>query len=100
MTFTIRHPRHHSFVSDQRFPTLSKGLGYSAADMPPSQPVTETVILRLKEGVDLENVASGTGANGSPAVKAFIQLTDTVKSRKGFICQFWVVDLYLALSIC
>jgi hypothetical protein len=37
--------------------------------MPASQPVTETVILHLKEGVNLENVASGTGANTSQQYK-------------------------------
>ena len=67
--------------------------------MPASQPVTETIILRLKQGVNLENVASGTGANTSPAVQAFIQLTDAVKAQQGFIRQFWVIGLYLAFLI-
>jgi hypothetical protein len=67
--------------------------------MPASQPVTETVVLHLKEGVNLENVASGTRASISPAVKAFVQLTDTVKVQQGFIRQFWVIGLYLAFSM-
>jgi hypothetical protein len=67
--------------------------------MPASQPITETVILHLKEGVNLKNVASGTGANTSPAVQAFVQLTDTVKVQQGFIRQFWVIGLYLAFSM-
>ena len=64
--------------------------------MPTSQPVTETIILHLKEDVNLENVASGTSANTSPAVQVFVQLTDTVKVQKGFIRQFWVIGIYLA----
>ncbi|CAD6576652.1 MAG: hypothetical protein ASARMPRED_007812 [Alectoria sarmentosa] len=67
--------------------------------MPLSQVVTETIILHPKEGVNLENVASGTRASGNPAVQAFIQLTDTVKFRQGFIRQFWVIGLHLALSM-
>jgi hypothetical protein len=67
--------------------------------MPASQPVTETIILHLKKGVNLENVASGTGADTSPAVQVFVQLTDTVKAQQGFIRQFWVIGLYLAFSM-
>jgi len=57
--------------------------------MPISQTITETVILHLKEGVYLESVASRTVASSSPAVQAFIQLTEAVKSQPGFIRQFW-----------
>ena len=52
--------------------------------MPPSQAVTETIMLHLKEGVDLATVASG------PAVQSFVQLTDTVRVQPGFVRQFWV----------
>ncbi len=68
--------------------------------MAPSQPITETIILHLKEGVNLKNVpsGSGTGASNSPVVQTFVQLTDTVKSQEGFLRQFWVNSLYLAPS--
>lgn len=65
--------------------------------MPSSLPVTETIILHLKDGVDLEDMASGTGASDSPAVQVFVQLADTVKFQPGFIRQFWVIGLYVAL---
>lgn len=58
--------------------------------MPASKSVTETIILHLKEGVNLENMACDTGASTSTAVQVFIQLIDTVKSQQGFIRQFWV----------
>jgi hypothetical protein len=61
--------------------------------MPLSQPVTQTVIVHLKEGVNLENVACGAGASGSPAVQAFVQLANTLKAQQGFMCQFWVIGL-------
>ncbi|KAJ7468043.1 hypothetical protein FB451DRAFT_1257869 [Mycena latifolia] len=53
----------------------------SAAKMPA---VTETIILHLKEGVTLENVASD-----APAMQAFVGLTDTLKAQPGFIRHFW-----------
>lgn len=65
--------------------------------MPASQTVTETIILHLKEGVNLEKIAYSTSASSSAAVQAFIQLTDTVKSQQGLIRQFWIFSLYLAL---
>ena len=64
--------------------------------MPPSQSVTETIILHLNDGVNLENVASDTSAGSSPAIRAFVRLNDTVKSQPGFIRQFWVVSLCVA----
>ncbi|KAJ6582888.1 hypothetical protein DFH09DRAFT_1144832 [Mycena vulgaris] len=55
--------------------------------MPASaQPVTETVILHLKAGVNLENATPGSS---SPEVEAFVQLTETLKTQPGFIHQFW-----------
>lgn len=59
----------------------------SGAKMPPSQPITETMILHLKECISLENVVSGS----SPAVQKFMHLTDIVKSQRGFKRQFWVL---------
>ncbi|KAE9409656.1 hypothetical protein BT96DRAFT_1012601 [Gymnopus androsaceus JB14] len=53
--------------------------------MSASKPVTQAIILHLKDGVNLENVASGSGT----AVEAFVQLANTVKARPGFIRQFW-----------
>ena len=49
----------------------------------------ETLILHLKEGVSLDDVASD-----SPPMQTFIQLTEIVKSQQGFLRQFWV-DQYL-----
>ncbi len=68
--------------------------------MAPSQPITETLILHLKEGVNLKNVPSGSGASASSSlsVQTFVQLTDTIKSQQGFVRQFWVNSLYLGLS--
>jgi len=66
---------------------------HETAKMAPSQPVTETVIVHLKEGVNLENVACGASASGSPAIQAFVQLTNTLKAQRGFVCQFWVIGL-------
>lgn len=48
------------------------------------------LILHLKEGVNLENVASGTGASSSRAVIAFVGLIEMVEGQRGFIRQFWV----------
>ena len=67
--------------------------------MPPSLPVTETIVLHLKDGVDLEDVASSTDASDSPAVQAFVQLADTFKSQPGFIRQFWVIGHHSALMM-
>ena len=67
----------------------------SGAKMHPSQPITETTILRLKEGISLENANSGS----SPAVTKFMHLTDIVKSQRGYKRQFWVLDHYLVLSV-
>lgn len=60
-----------------------------------SKPVTEAIILHLKEGVNLENVASGTGA----AVEAFVQVANTIKAQPGFKHQFYVIVLYSAFPI-
>jgi hypothetical protein len=54
--------------------------------MAPSEIVTETIILHLREGSDLENVEAGDD-------HTFIQLTNIVKTQKGFICQYWVIVL-------
>jgi hypothetical protein len=55
--------------------------------MPSSPQVTELAVFHVNEAVDLENVAS---SNPSPAVQAFIQMTNTIKAQRGFIRQFWV----------
>jgi hypothetical protein len=55
--------------------------------MPSSQQIAQLVILRVKEGVNLENV---TSSNPNPEVQAFIKLTDIIKAQRGFIRQFWV----------
>lgn len=67
--------------------------------MPQCQPVTETIILQLKEGGSVEGVASGTGASSSPEVQAFVKWTETVESQQGFLRHLWVIGLYLALSM-
>ncbi|KAJ3984641.1 hypothetical protein F5890DRAFT_1515551 [Lentinula detonsa] len=54
--------------------------------MTPSFPITQTSIFQLKEGISL---ADTTSKIASPAVKAFIQLKETVKAQKGFIRQYW-----------
>lgn len=66
--------------------------------MSPSQSITETLILHLKEGVNLENAASDPSCSScSPASQAFVQLTDILKFQQGFIRQFWVIGLYYLL---
>jgi hypothetical protein len=52
-----------------------------------SEQITEFTVFQLREGVNLEDVASSTA---DLAVQTFIQLTNTVKSQDGFIRQFWV----------
>jgi hypothetical protein len=52
-----------------------------------SPQITELAVFHVKEGVDLEN---GPYSNPSPAVQAFIQMTNTIKTQRGFIRQFWV----------
>ena len=59
--------------------------------MPQSQAVTETIILYVKEDINLEYALSEAGDSGSPAAKAFAQLTNTVKAQQGFIRQYWVL---------
>lgn len=68
--------------------------------MSPSQSITETLILHLKEGVNLENAASDPSSSSSscsPASQVFDQFTDILKSQQGFIRQFWVAGLYYLL---
>ena len=63
--------------------------------MAPAQPVTESIILHVKEGVNLENAASGVDASGNPAAETFLQLTENIKAQQGFIYQYWVNGLQL-----
>jgi hypothetical protein len=61
------------------------------AKMALAQPITETLILYLQNGVSLD------GASKNPAaVQTFIQLTSTLKAQKGFLGQLWVTGLSLA----
>ena len=46
------------------------------------------MILRLKEGVNLGNVADVIGTSIGAALQKYIQLTDTIKVQRGFIRQF------------
>ena len=55
----------------------------------PFQYVTKTLILHLKEGIDLGNMAPGTGASYGPVVEAIAQLINTLKAQYRFIRQFW-----------
>ena len=56
--------------------------------------VTQTLILHLKEGVNLEDVASGDNSRSdSLAVESFVRLTNLLKAQPGFIRQFWVNDV-------
>jgi hypothetical protein len=61
-----------------------------------SQQITVITIFHCKEYVNLENA---TSSNPSHAVETFIHLTDVLKDQKGFIRQFWVIYLTLALKI-
>jgi hypothetical protein len=54
--------------------------------MAPSQ-ITEMIVFHVKEGVELENVAS---SDPSPAVKSFTQSLSIIKAQRGVIRQFWV----------
>lgn len=51
-------------------------------------------MLHLKEGVNLENIASSTGASDSIAVETFARLINIYKTQPGFIRQFWVIGLH------
>jgi hypothetical protein len=46
--------------------------------------LTETIIIRLKEGITLQDISSDT-----PATKAFKKLTESIKSQAGFTRQYW-----------
>jgi hypothetical protein len=50
------------------------------------QPVTETVILQLKSGVNLQDAASNSG---SSSVDAFVESTNIIKAQTGALQQFW-----------
>jgi len=70
------------------FPEISRSK-MAVATMSLSEPVTETVILHLKNGVNLENVSSGADASGSTAEEVFVELTNIIKAQQGFLTQFW-----------
>jgi len=54
------------------------------------QATTETVILYVKKGVNLD------GAKDSPAVQAFFKLTSTLKIQESFMSQYCVIGISLA----
>lgn len=54
-----------------------------------SAQLTETVLLHLKEGIDLEQLGGD-----SPEVKVFIDLTDVIKGQNGCLRQYWVCNLW------
>lgn len=58
-----------------------------------SSQLTETIILRLKEGITLQDLSSDT-----PARKAFKKLTETIKAQSGFLRQYWVCTFLVSIK--
>lgn len=56
-----------------------------------SQAITETVVLLLREGVELDSASSGSDADRSPGAQVFSELINTVKAQPGCLSQFWVI---------
>lgn len=56
-----------------------------------SQAITETVVLLLREGVELDSATSGSDADKSPGAQVFSELINTVKAQPGCLSQFWVI---------
>jgi hypothetical protein len=55
-----------------------------------SRSVTETLILRLRDGVNLEHIFSNTSSNNYASVDIFGQLMALIQAQPGFVRQFWV----------
>lgn len=56
-------------------------------------PMTGTVILAVKDGVNLDNVVDDnaiSSSSGNPAVRTFAHLTSTLKAQPGLRRQYWV----------
>ena len=68
-------------------------------------PITGTVILPVKDGVNLDNVVldDATGSsnsssdNGSSAASIFAHLANTLKAQPGLRRQYWVGTLFSVL---
>lgn len=74
------------------FLELQKLVHKSAFNMASPGMVTQSIILQVKDGVNL------VGSNSSPELEAFTVITNIIKQQDGILGQYWILAILIRLS--